>query len=119
MGRKLKDSAGVRLKRDVSAAYALDPRETALLERACGIADELELIEAVLAAEPLTPGGVAHPLLKAQAELAGRFQRLLEGIDLPHKSERPAASSRISQQASRAAKVRWARAKGGANGVVA
>ena len=116
MARKTPETAGSRLKAQILELYTLDPRETAFLERACGIADQLELIEAQLLREPLSVDGTAHPLLKVQSDLANRFQRLLEGIDLPHKTERLSARSKAAQ---RAANIRWAREKGGQSGRVA
>jgi hypothetical protein len=110
MARKSKETAGSRLKEEVLGVYVLDPRESALLERACGIADQLERIEAQLLAEDLSADGVANPLLKAQADLAGRFQRLLEGMDLPNKSERLRKSS-TSRLAQKAASIRWQKEK--------
>lgn len=111
MGQKRRATAGDRLKKENLGAYILDARETALLERAAGVATTLERVEAQLADSDLLADGAAQ-LVKAQVDLAGRLQRLLEGLDLPDKGERLRKSS-TSRLASKAAKIRWAREKAG------
>jgi hypothetical protein len=111
MGKKSTESAGDRLKREILAVYELDPHETALLEQACGIADELARVAAALAAAPLTVTGnagheVAHPLFRTRAELTGRLQQLLEGLQFPGRER-----LNVSSSAQRAARARWRKQK--------
>jgi hypothetical protein len=111
VGRKKTETDGARLKREILAVYELDPHETALLEQACGIADELERIAAALAEAPLTITGnagheVAHPLFRTRTELTGRMQQLLEGLQFPGREKLTASSA-----AQRAARARWRKQK--------
>jgi hypothetical protein len=116
MPRKKPETAGSRLKREILAAYNLNPAELLLLDRAAVLADVCERLDAEVARTPLTTAGsvgqeVANPLLLQQRKHHERLQRLLDAIRLPAEGEAMGASA-TSKAAQRAAQERWRKAKG-------
>jgi len=115
---------------DVREGFALDSRETMLLERACTTADHIAALEAVIASDGPTATGsrgqvIVHPALCELRQQKLTLLRLLGALDFGADAGEESLSSR---RASNAAQSRWnrkanieqrraaARQKGGTDG---
>ena len=102
------------LHADLDLAWELDARELHLLARACGCADHLAALEAVVAADGVTATGsrgqaVVHPALSEIRQMKLAQARLLSAIEVvdPVEAVRPATPAQ--GRARRAATKRWTR----------
>ena len=113
--RKVSESPGKRLRREVLAVYELSAAEAATLDQAAELLDQLTRINDELAKQPLTTAGsrgqvTANPLLRAGREHSDTLARLLDALHFPSVDEGEGISV-VSKQARRAASIRWAREK--------
>jgi hypothetical protein len=106
-------AAGRALWRRLTVEFDFDARELLVLEAAARQADDVALLEALLADEgPVTVGSKGQPRLSAvvmevrQGRLA--LLKLLDGLRIPGEDEE-AGRSAASERASRAATSRWGR----------
>ena len=96
---------------DVQEGFALDSRETMLLERACTTADHISALESVIASDGPTATGsrgqvIVHPALCELRQQKLTLLRLLGALDFGADSGEESLSSR---RASHAAQTRWTR----------
>lgn len=94
---------------DVREGFALDSRETMLLERACTTADHIAALETVIASDGPTATGsrgqvIVHPALCELRQQKLTLLRLLGSIDFGGAAGEESLSSR---RASHAANTRW------------
>jgi hypothetical protein len=95
--------AGKQLWRTITAAYDLRGDEAALLTSACKTADEIDALEdALREAAPTVPsypsGSLkANPLLNQLRLLRLAQQKLLEGLDLAARPQKPRKSETMSR----------------------
>ena len=113
--RKVAESPGKRLRWEVLAVYELSAAETATLDQAAELLDQLTRINDELAEQSLTTAGsrgqvTANPLLRAAREHSDTLARLLDALHFPSVDEGEGISV-VSKQARRAAQLRWAREK--------
>ncbi len=92
-------------------AYDLTASETALLNRAAGLADTLERLELELAEADLVVAGsrgqdAPHPLLAAQTRAASALARMVEALGLPDVDDEEGENA-TTRRARHAANVRW------------
>jgi hypothetical protein len=95
--------------------YELSAAETATLDQAAELLDQLTRINDELAKQPLTTAGsrgqvTANPLLRAAREHSDTLARLLDALHFP-AGDGGDGMSVVSRQARRAAQLRWAHEK--------
>lgn len=103
------NAAGKRLWTEMSAAYELDPGESALLLQACRTADELERLEVALVDAPMTVAGSTgqarpNPLLEETRRHRAALVALLKVLRT--EPER-AVAPEMSKVMSNIAMARW------------
>jgi P27 family predicted phage terminase small subunit len=92
--------------------FELDPREFALLEQACRVADRVTELEAIVEKRGLTTRGstgqtVIHPAVAEIRQHRLALQRILGSIGLDAGDDEKTGAA--SNHARRAAQARWAR----------
>ena len=80
---------GRRLWKGVTEALELDEHERALLIEACRTADQLDLLDEVVADEGVLVDGRAHPALVEARQQRITLTRLVAALRLPEDLERP------------------------------
>ncbi len=99
------------------AVFELNDSESRLLHESCRIIDELDQLRAAIVAAGVTVKGsqgqpVAHPALAAASSHRGLLGRLLAQLNLPYEDDESVLLSPSRVRSTRAAQVRWAKAKG-------
>lgn len=108
-------AAGRGLWADVTAGLELRPDEAAVLTQACGVADQIATLTAVLADAPIITTGskdqdVLHPAVPELRQQRALLASLLGRLSIPESDERDDWDSlSASARGRRAARARWDR----------
>jgi len=97
---------------DLDEGWELDARELHLLDRACRCADDMALLEIVIAKDGVTTVGsrnqvVVHPALQEVRQLRLVQLRLLGALEIADPASL-AGKTAAQQQGRRAVQARWA-----------
>lgn len=108
------EARGAALWASVVGVYELSAVERELLAEACRVADTLETLRAVIAAEGATSTGskgqrVVHPAVGEARQQQLVLGRLLGQLDLPDEEDGQVVPSSASLRGRKAAEARWRR----------
>lgn len=113
--RKASESAGQSFRARILADYELSTPETALLDQAVELIDQLDRINGALADQPVTTAGskgqvTVHPLFDAARRHSDTLARVVDALHVPMADE-DAGETVTTKRARAAAQARWRREK--------